>query len=233
MQVEPYGAPDVNQRRELPEYWHRARTSGRTATGPGHPVAPRGFYRRNRARVAGTVFSGRSDACVSSGESAIADERTTATADERMIVDEWTTADSVKASTADGRMIADEWTTADRVKAPACSGRGARCALHSLRSFQCLRRPSSRSERPLSSPPASADRPVCAGGNERGDRLDEARGSKHRSPEGEERSEPRESRRSGLSRCSGARVGGQSWRVSPSRNRCPCPLRQLLRRPTG
>ena len=39
------------------------------------------------------------------------------------------------------------------MKAPACSGRAPRCALHSLRSFQCLLRRTSRSMRPLSFPP--------------------------------------------------------------------------------
>jgi hypothetical protein len=42
------------------------------------------------------------------------------------------------------------------LKAPGRSSRGPRCALHSLRSFQCLRRPSSRSVRPLSFPPTVA-----------------------------------------------------------------------------
>jgi len=75
------------------------------------------------------------------------------------------------------------------VKAPTCSTRGPRCALRSLRSLQCLRRPPSSSTSPLSFPPTQTDKPAGTGGNERGRSLAEPRGSKHRRAKPEERSE--------------------------------------------
>ena len=73
------------------------------------------------------------------------------------------------------------WTTAgeNSVKAPARSARGPRCALPSLRSVQCFVRPPSPNRPPLSFPPVSADRALCAGGNKRGRSLREDGRRKH------------------------------------------------------
>jgi len=74
-------------------------------------------------------------------------------------------------------------------------------------SLRCLRQPSSRSGRPLSFPPTSAGRTVCAGGNERGDAFEEGRRRKHVTG-GNARSEPPDSNASGSpAQCAGFRRG--------------------------